>query len=294
MAGFQWNIPKTALSHLKTKGYAIVDRVFGNSTANYLQEEMLNSIQTSPNLLTQNNTILLSKNEKILVPKPNIGEFDFTSSLVKNSLKSMDRLGKDTNFMNILNQGMDLDISTLQIKAQVNFGQGACFPIHLDTDYKQDKRKVTAIVYLNETDGGELVLYPFPYEKVVVEPKLDRLVLFSSAFCHHRVLPAKTPRLCFTIWCAGKSFIAVPPLAELNEFISKQELFHPQYQSQYAKSLYVDEWVKSIAESHRDIPSRKVLVDHLLRDVGIINRKLAPLFKKYQSSPTDDIQLQWF
>ncbi|KAJ3322462.1 hypothetical protein HDV06_003011 [Boothiomyces sp. JEL0866] len=294
MTIFTWNIPNAALSQLKSKGYTIIDNVLGSKTAEYLRNEMLNAVQSSPNLLTQNNTILLNKNEKVLVPKPNIGEFDFTSSLVKQSLKSMDQLGNDQDFMRILNNGLHLDIDKLQIKAQVNFGQGACFPIHLDTDYTQDKRKITAIIYLNETDGGELVLYPFPYEKVTVEPKMDRMVLFSSAFCLHRVLPARTPRLCFTVWCAGKEFIKVDPLTELNDIIPLSALYHPWYRSLLAKSLYVDEWLKSIKESHQDTPSRQILIDNLLSDVEIIDKKISPFYKRHQSAPISDIQLQWF
>ena len=60
------------------------------------------------------------------------------------------------------------------VKAQINAGDGACFPMHFDSDATLDARKITALTYLNpdraEGDGGELVLYPFPAPPVKIEP----------------------------------------------------------------------------------------------------------------------------
>lgn len=87
------------------------------------------------------------------------------------------------------------------MKVQVNAGDGGCFPIHFDSDPRLDGRLVTAILYLNdEPRGGQLRLYPFPYESVDVEAVAGRLVLFSSAEMLHRVLPSSNERHCLTLW----------------------------------------------------------------------------------------------
>ena len=36
------------------------------------------------------------------------------------------------------------------LKAQLNAGDGACFPMHFDSDRAIDGRAITAILYLNE------------------------------------------------------------------------------------------------------------------------------------------------
>ncbi|GBF99724.1 hypothetical protein Rsub_12437 [Raphidocelis subcapitata] len=91
------------------------------------------------------------------------------------------------------------------IKAQLNEGGGGAFPMHTDSEEGLDGRRVTAIYYLNESwspgDGGELRLYPFPVAPPVdVAPLAGRLVLFSSTQMHHRVLPSRARRYCFTNW----------------------------------------------------------------------------------------------
>ena len=53
-----------------------------------------------------------------------------------------------------------------------------------------DARRVTAILYLNPewhpAHGGQLKLYPLPGPPAVIEPLLDRMVLFSSCQMLHR------------------------------------------------------------------------------------------------------------
>lgn len=86
-----------------------------------------------------------------------------------------------------------LGLAGHMVKVQHNAGRGACFPTHFDT-YGDDGKCVTAVLYLNEDwehgDGGEIVLYPFPKSRVVVQPRFGELVLFSSQQMLHRVLPS--------------------------------------------------------------------------------------------------------
>ena len=69
-------------------------------------------------------------------------------------------------------------------------GDGACFPIHVDSEESVDGRRLTAILYLNPgwrpADGGHLRLYPPFAPPVDVEPRHDRLVLFLSNRMLHR------------------------------------------------------------------------------------------------------------
>ena len=62
-------------------------------------------------------------------------------------------------------------------------GDGSCFPLHYDSDETLDNRRIIAILYLNpdwqEGDGGELQLYPWPYEPVTVAPLHNRFLIFS-------------------------------------------------------------------------------------------------------------------
>jgi hypothetical protein len=143
--------------------------------------------------------------------------------------------------------GVQLDAAHA-IKCQVNTGARGCFPMHVDADAQYSSRVLSSILYLNPewrpSDGGELILYvrtptsgtsckpfrfplvsyllllrvfpfrvlqPFPFDRVVVRPTLDRLVSFSSTAMLHRVLPSKaTNRACLTVW---HSRAASQPLA---------------------------------------------------------------------------------
>ncbi|EEY53299.1 uncharacterized protein PITG_06940 [Phytophthora infestans T30-4] len=95
-----------------------------------------------------------------------------------------------------------LGLAGHMVKVQHNAGRG-CFPMHFDT-YGGDGKCVTAVLYLNEEwkpeDGGEIVLYPFPKSRVVVQPRFGELVLFSSQQMLHRVMPATKPRYALTTW----------------------------------------------------------------------------------------------
>lgn len=94
------------------------------------------------------------------------------------------------------------------MKVQYNGGGDACFPLHFDSDYRVDNRHLTAILYLNpqwqREWGGELELMPLPWERVRIEPRWDRLVVFATSGVGHRVRPTKHERLCVTLWMAGE------------------------------------------------------------------------------------------
>lgn len=81
---------------------------------------------------------------------------------------------------------------------------GACYQRHLDRFHDDDRRTVTAIVYLNDgwlpEYGGALRVYPERQRALDIAPLANRLALFVSAGMPHEVLPARRDRLSLTGW----------------------------------------------------------------------------------------------
>jgi len=94
------------------------------------------------------------------------------------------------------------------IKVQLNEGVGGCFPMHYDTSGAHSRRTLTMLLYLNEDwapgDGGELRLFPFPYQTVDIAPRLGTLAMFCATEMLHRVLPSRARRVCLSVWFAAE------------------------------------------------------------------------------------------
>ena len=170
------------------------------------------------------------------------------------------------------------------VKIQFNAGEGGCFPLHYDTAPGVDSRFLTAIYYTNESwwpgHGGELQLYPFPYESPpLIEPISDRLVFFSSRNMLHRVLPAAKERYCITFWIymsedeavshrasTGKPFKPVPNVTsnvDMAESVALSLLLAPQIRRHFARIALGLEWCNSLEASHPKTPaSTKVFQRH--------------------------------
>ncbi|KAG6578069.1 uncharacterized protein IUM83_10471 [Phytophthora cinnamomi] len=164
-----------------------------------------------------------------------------------------------------------LGLAGHMVKVQHNAGRGACFPMHFDT-YGDDGKCVTAVLYLNEVweqeDGGEIVLYPFPKSRVVVQPRFGELVLFSSQQMLHRVLPAIKPRYALTTWiyhspsAAAKAESAAfyqsiasnggqaldAENAKFEAMVAK--ILRSPFRRHLVKLIYEQEWTQSLRESH--------------------------------------------
>ncbi|KAJ3026376.1 UNVERIFIED_CONTAM: hypothetical protein HDU68_005744 [Siphonaria sp. JEL0065] len=281
----QWNVNPIHLQHLSSHGYSIIDNALPTETALSLRDELVASAMTQPKLLTPNSTISLNPktNTRQLVAKHNIAEFDLAFDKVAHALPTLSRFAKDPSLLAAINNSSPaLNLKHQTVKAQINFGNGGCFPMHYDTDAKLDQRKVTAIVYLNEQyqkgDGGELRVYPFPMTgSVDVEPLFNRVVLFSSAWCLHRVLPSVVDRLCFTIWISGAK--PEESLVVTEEKVNRQDfLLWKENRQLLTKLVYADEWIQSIQDSHPDTPERDLLVDTHIRDCLAIDRRLKDYF----------------
>ncbi len=101
---------------------------------------------------------------------------------------------------------MDLAPHVSAAQIQYNEGKGGCFPFHFDTA-ETTGRHLTIVLYLNSAwkqgDGGELRVYPFPFESEDVAPLNDRMVLFCSRTQLHRILPSHASRLVVSLWFTG-------------------------------------------------------------------------------------------
>ncbi|KAJ3062026.1 hypothetical protein HDU99_005358 [Rhizoclosmatium hyalinum] len=282
-----WNITPTHVRHLFHHGFAVVDAALSHSKAADLRNELVAAAMATPALLSSNSTVSHVAGARRLVAKHNIAEFDLEKVEVARSLPALNAFASDPQLARSLNSLSSIPhLSDQSVKAQINFGGGACFPCHADTDPSLDKRRVTAIMYLNEEytpkDGGALRLYPFPASTVDVEPTFNRLVLFSSAYCVHRVLPSITDRLCFTIWLNAsanvngasekKTSSESSTLLLLDE--RKQFLLQKDNRLLLTKLVFAEEWAQSIVESHKDSADRDLLLETHVRDVIAIERKL--------------------
>jgi SM-20-related protein len=81
---------------------------------------------------------------------------------------------------------------------------GAGYARHLDQLQRRDHRRVSLILYLNESwgaeDGGQLRIFDGAGGHRDVEPVAGRLVCFLSAGCEHAVLPTRRDRWSITGW----------------------------------------------------------------------------------------------
>jgi len=285
-------------SELKQNGFSILDNAFGNDIAFEAKAEIAalqkaqrlhlnvtqhvlrdNSVEVLPKhgiwelsseaLLSDEASNMrwgLSLNCGSIVETPVLDEFASKSSALYSGLSGMEpRQGHESSLFD------NLTMSRTTVKVQFNAGEGGCFPLHFDTAPGVDTRFLTAIYYINDSwrpsHGGELQLYPFPFElPPPIEPIADRLVLFSSTNMLHRVLPATTKRYCVTFWMytdedatnSRNEMKRKPPMNSPSNFhnIDKAEsvalslLLAPQLRRHFARIALDDEWYSSLKSSH--------------------------------------------
>lgn len=81
---------------------------------------------------------------------------------------------------------------------------GTSYQTHLDRFRDDDKRTISAVIYLNDAwlpeHGGALCMHPEDKAAVEVLPLAGRLAVFLSASMPHEVLPATRDRLSLAGW----------------------------------------------------------------------------------------------
>lgn len=85
------------------------------------------------------------------------------------------------------------------------YPRGGFYKKHLDNFRGQERRRVTSVLYLNESwrqgEGGELVMYDLQDNKLfTVEPLAGRMVFFISEDFPHEVLPTQKKRESIAGW----------------------------------------------------------------------------------------------
>lgn len=102
-----------------------------------------------------------------------------------------------------LNQGLYLGLEDFESHFAL-YPPGAFYLKHLDRFRDNDRRTVSAVLYLNQDwqaeQGGALRLYLADGETRDVLPRAGSLLVFLSAEMPHEVLPATRERLSLTGW----------------------------------------------------------------------------------------------
>lgn len=110
-----------------------------------------------------------------------------------------------TALMHEVNEAAWLGLRRFDLQL-ARYQAGGKYARHLDAFPGQDNRRLTAIVYLNEAwapeHGGHLRV--FGKEPVLVEPRLDRLVVFRSELIEHEVTEAHAERWALAAWYSAR------------------------------------------------------------------------------------------
>ncbi|KAK1935129.1 Egl nine 1 [Phytophthora citrophthora] len=278
--GSNWDASVTSelVSGLLRDGYYVVRNAFPVEYLRHLRDEM-ELLRTSGQLYPNSTHILLnntpeggeSTTKTLLLEKHDILETELALDSIRDqtSVPFLKDFFEQQVVFGPLRQALPnwLGLSGHMVKVQHNAGRGACFPMHFDT-YGDDGKCVTAVLYLNEEwkegDGGEIVLYPFPKPRVVVQPRFGELVLFSSQQMLHRVMPATKPRYALTAWMYHspnptaraesaayyESIVNPPDSRDIAFKAMMTKVLRSPFRRHLLKLVYQDEWVQSLQESH--------------------------------------------
>ena len=293
-AALQERVTPAVGTALAREGYAVVDGLFGKNALRLRDELFALRPFMAPNathLVRNGQTVTLQKHGILEVEAHNLSAEGVALA------PTLHALSRDRTLLTLLAVYCRESLQYQTLKVQLNAGDGACFPLHTDSDVELDSRRLTCLFYLNEHwkagDGGELVLYPFPRRRVVVEPLFDRCVLFSATQLLHRVLPSAVQRACFTVWLFARQGVlpqlkqpqlrVEPQPATLQGFMDSG----PSLRKHIVKAVYRDEWAQSIQQSHPDTAARDAALQALHGDVAAIERVLAARFTGAQQLLTE-------
>ncbi|KAG3109930.1 hypothetical protein PI125_g10465 [Phytophthora idaei] len=250
-AGANWDASVTSelVSGLLRDGYYVVRDAFPVEYLRRLRDEM-KLLHTSDQLYPNSTHILLSNvdngskstTKTLLLEKHDI----FETELALDAIRYQSTVPFLRDFF----------------EQQVVFG-----PLHLALP---NWLGLAAVLYLNEEwkqgDGGEIVLYPFPNSRVVVQPRFGELVLFSSQRMLHRVMPANKPRYALTTWMyhSPPHHAKAESAAYYQNVVSEQtsdvdnatfrgmvtKVLRSPFRRHLVKLAYKDAWAQSLHGSH--------------------------------------------
>ena len=273
-------------------GVAVVDDALDASAARELAREM-RALFASEGGFERNATVFARAGERFLLEKRGVYEREAHAMTDAQRALAPTFATMDAPLLGPLNEALgfagDSALERASVKLQVS--EGGAFPLHFDSDATLDSRRLTALWYLGvgdgegevrdwkSGDGGELVFLPFPRPRsqVVIEPRLGRVVLFSSEFGLHRVLPSLAARrYMFTCWYFARekrpTQAAPPPGTDAESQMAA--LLHPSLRKHVAKIVLADEWAASIEQAHEESESRAAALQTHWDEVQLITRVL--------------------
>lgn len=270
----------------KKEGYCVID--------NFLGEEWSEAMLTDFQRLSREGQVAPHYFQfgTHKFPKPNICEIDLHDEARRKQSAELQLLFHKAGpaLVKHLRQVFperELDLGPSAIKMQWNKGQGGCFPWHYDNPGPPSKRSITCIVYLNphwkKEDGGEIALWPFCSEPVVIPPLMDRAVLFRSDLLLHRVMPSNAERFCFTVWVDGqvnsdKDVLLTQDKLRFHSWDEAVAFFQKSpLQRVVSRAVCHEEYEQSLVECVGDTPAEQVMVGQHKAGVASIEAKLRPL-----------------
>ena len=280
---------------LHRDGVAVIDDALDASAARELAREM-RALFASERGFERNSTVFARAGERFLLEKRGVYEREaHTMTDAQRALApTFACMANDAPLLGPLNDALgfvgDSTLERASVKLQVS--EGGAFPLHFDSDATLDSRRLTALCYLGvgdgddevrdwrSGDGGELVFLPFPRPRsqIEVEPRLGRVVLFSSEFGLHRVLPSRAARrYMFTCWYFARAKrpteAAPPPGTDAESQMAA--LLHPSLRKHVAKIVLANEWADSIEQAHEESESRAAALQTHWDEVELITRVFA-------------------
>lgn len=119
-----------------------------------------------------------------------------------------DYWNKISEIHQIINRNFYLGLNDMEAHLAV-YQAGGFYKRHSDRHQKSSSRRLSLVLYLNETwqelDGGQLIIY-LEGETVEVAPLAGRLVVFMSEL-EHEVLPTQMNRYSLTGWAHHRELI---------------------------------------------------------------------------------------
>lgn len=186
----------TIADGLAEHGYAVADQ--------FLSQQEVNEILVAGNFQSQSDFKKAGIGNKQSLQIQEAIRGDYIKWLDKHESPEAIRiyLNRLQELVQFLNQALFLSLKDFEVHMTV-YPEGSYYKRHLDQFKKNDHRKLSVILYLNnewkEEHGGQLRMY-LPDQTKDFLPLAGRLVIFRSDEIEHEVLAATRERLSITGW----------------------------------------------------------------------------------------------
>lgn len=192
------------VDNIATQGYAI--------TKHFLGGEAITLLSAKAKSLQQAGEMQKATTGLVKIKTPSIrGDFIHWIDETQATEAEAIYLNAMTILQQAINQAFFLGLFELESHFAI-YPPGAGYQKHLDQFIGKEERKISCILYLNESwtssDGGELRMYLDKNDEakfIDISPEAGTLVVFLSGDFLHEVLPAKRERMSVTGWFRTRS-----------------------------------------------------------------------------------------